>query len=141
MTVELPSVYFNFRSKIHLDHPVLPCRRPPSGRGSRPRRRGGTPTRPEPRTSSRSRSGGNYIKIGLPGKWILRDHFEENRTSKRPFLFLRISFQGRSFFYTIGPWNPPTCEAILPSEFVFVELGALGKQGGPTDFTPVIEVQ
>ena len=29
-------------------------------------------------------------KIGLPGKLILRDYFQENMTSRRPFLFLRI---------------------------------------------------
>ena len=34
-------------------------------------------------------------KIGLPGKLILRDYFQENRTSRRPFLLQRISFPGR----------------------------------------------
>ena len=34
--------------------------------------------------------GGNCIKIGLPGKSILRDYFQENITSRRPFLLLRI---------------------------------------------------
>ena len=29
--------------------------------------------------------GGNYIEIGLPGKLILRDFFQENRTSLRLF--------------------------------------------------------
>ena len=37
----------------------------------------------------------NCIKIGLLGKSILRDYFQENRTSRRPFLLLRISFPGR----------------------------------------------
>ena len=37
-------------------------------------------------SSSLSASGGNCIKIGLPGKSILRDYFHENRTSRRPFL-------------------------------------------------------
>ena len=34
-------------------------------------------------------------KIGLPGKLILGDYFQENMTSRRPFLLLRISFLGR----------------------------------------------
>ena len=34
--------------------------------------------------------GGNCIKIGLPGKSIFRDYFQENITSRRPFLLLRI---------------------------------------------------
>ena len=38
--------------------------------------------------------GGNCMEIGLPGKSILGDYFEENRTSRRPFLLLRISFPG-----------------------------------------------
>ena len=29
-------------------------------------------------------AGGNCIKIGLPGKSILKDYFQENRTSRRP---------------------------------------------------------
>ena len=44
-------------------------------------------------------AGGNCIKIGLPGKLILRDYFQENRTSQRPFLLLRISFPGRPILY------------------------------------------
>ena len=32
----------------------------------------------------------NCIKIGLPGKSILREYFPENRTSRSPFLLLRI---------------------------------------------------
>ena len=34
----------------------------------------------------RGHTGGNGIKIGLPGKLILIDYFQENRTSRRPFL-------------------------------------------------------
>ena len=49
------------------------------------------------------RPGMNYIKIGLPGKLILGDYFEENMTSQRPFLFLRISFQGRPIFIQLPP--------------------------------------
>ena len=44
--------------------------------------------------------GGNCIKIGLPGKLILRDYFQENR---RPFLLLRISFPGRAIFIQFIP--------------------------------------
>ena len=42
-------------------------------------------------------------KIGLPGKWILGDYFQENRTSRRPFLLLRISFLGRPIFIQFVP--------------------------------------
>ena len=37
-------------------------------------------------------------KIGLPGKSILVDYFQENRTFRRSFLLLRISFPGRPIF-------------------------------------------
>ena len=37
-------------------------------------------------------------EIGLPGKLILGDYFQENRTSRRPFLLPRISFSGRPIF-------------------------------------------
>ena len=47
--------------------------------------------------------GGNCIKIGLSGKSILRDYFQENRTSQRPFLLLRISFPGRPIFIQFIP--------------------------------------
>ena len=33
---------------------------------------------------------------------ILRDHFQENRTSRRRFLLLRISFPARHIYYTIA---------------------------------------
>ena len=48
-------------------------------------------------------AGGNCIKIGLPGKSILRDYYQENMTSRRPFLFLRISFPGRPVFIEFIP--------------------------------------
>ena len=57
--------------------------------------------------------GGNCIKIGLPGKLILRDYFQENRTSRRHFLLLRISFPGRPIFIkfipglAVAPQHPP----------------------------------
>ena len=41
---------------------------------------------------------GKCIKIGLPGKSILRDYFQENMTSRRPFLLLIINFPGRLIF-------------------------------------------
>ena len=49
-------------------------------------------------------------KVGLPGKSILWDCFQENMTSQRPFLFLRISFPGRPILYNClqvdldSPW-------------------------------------
>merc|ERR1712037_740228 len=42
-------------------------------------------------------------EIDLPGKSILRDYFQENRTSRRPFLLLRISFPGRPIFIQFVP--------------------------------------
>ena len=42
-------------------------------------------------------------KIGLPGKLILGDYFQENMTSRRPFLLLRISFPGRPIFMQFIP--------------------------------------
>ena len=45
----------------------------------------------------------NCIKIGLPGKPILRDYFQENKTSQRPFLLLRINFPGRPIFLQLPP--------------------------------------
>ena len=47
--------------------------------------------------------GGNCIKISLPGKSILGDYFQENRTSRRHFLLLRISFPGRPIFIQFVP--------------------------------------
>ena len=45
----------------------------------------------------------NCIKLGLPGKSILGYYFQENRTSRRPFLLLRISFPGRPNFIQFIP--------------------------------------
>ena len=43
---------------------------------------------------------GNCIKIGLPGKWILGGYFQENRTSRRPFLLYSESvFREDLFLY------------------------------------------
>ena len=66
------------------------------------------------------RPGGNCIKIGLPEKSILKDYFQENRTSRRPFLLPRISFPGRPVFVPFPPdfigqwaqtdqWNNSNC--------------------------------
>ena len=53
--------------------------------------------------------GGNCIKIGLTGKSILRDCYQENRTSRRPFLLLRISFPGRTTFTQFIPGALDDC--------------------------------
>ena len=47
-------------------------------------------------------------KIGLPGKSILGDYFQENMTFQRPFLFLRIDFPGRPIYIQLPPgtWTP-----------------------------------
>ena len=47
--------------------------------------------------------GGNCLIIGLPGKSILRDYFQEKWTSRRPFLLLRIHFPGRPIFIQFIP--------------------------------------
>ena len=47
--------------------------------------------------------GMNCIKIDLPGKLILRDYLQENRTSQRPFLLLRIDFPGRPIVIQLPP--------------------------------------
>ena len=59
-------------------------------------------------------AGTNCIKIGLPGKLILGDYFQENMTSQRPFLLLRISFPGRLFFIQ---WPP----AIVATKMIAYE--------------------
>ena len=46
-------------------------------------------------------------KIGYPGKSILGDYFQENWTSRRPFLLLRISFPGRPIFIQFVPGTAP----------------------------------
>ena len=46
-------------------------------------------------------------KKGLPGKSILGDYLQENMTSRRPFLLLRISFPGRPIFIQLPPGRPP----------------------------------
>ena len=51
----------------------------------------------------RASAGGNCMKIGLPGKLILGDYFQENMNSPRPFLLLRVSFPGRPIFIQFVP--------------------------------------
>ena len=66
----------------------------------RPRRQ----TLPPFATSQRENDAGDELyKIGLPGKSILGDCFQENMTSRRPFFFLRISFPGRPIFIQFVP--------------------------------------
>ena len=48
-------------------------------------------------------AGMNCLKIVLPGKSILGDYFQENGTSRIPFLLLRISFPGRPIFIQLPP--------------------------------------
>ena len=38
------------------------------------------------------------MKMGLPGKLILGDYFQGNRTSRSPFLLMRICLPGRPIF-------------------------------------------
>ena len=42
-------------------------------------------------------------KIGLPGKSILGEYFQEDRTSQRHFLLQRINFRGRLIFIQLPP--------------------------------------
>ena len=69
----------------------------------RGRREAGVPARLQPQTLLRPHPGTNCIKIALPGKSILGDYFQENMTSRRPFLLLRISFPGRPIFIQLPP--------------------------------------
>ena len=94
--------YLNFRCKIHLDHPVQSVG--DSVRGSSDSM-GNATNGDESSGSSGSAtvavasaedaaaaniSSGKCKKIGLLGKLILEEYFQENMTSQRPFLLLRI---------------------------------------------------
>ena len=65
------------------------------------------------RDPKRAYGGGSrdqLYKIGLPGKSILGEYFQEDRTFRRPFLLLRISFPGRPIFIQLPPAAAvPTC--------------------------------
>ena len=67
-------------------------------------------------------AGGNCIKLGLPGKSILGDYFHENRTSRRPFLLLRISFPGGPINIQIIPGRRGPVEVALYQFCVSAEL-------------------
>ena len=62
----------------------------------------------------------NCAKIGLPGKSIVGDYFQENRTSQRPFLLVRISFPGRPIFIQFIPGGVDA-EPLALSEVARVE--------------------
>ena len=73
---------------------------------------------------------GNCIKIGLPGKLIPRDYFQENRTSRRPFPLLRISFPGRPIFIQLVP-------VVLEEDLVRVaDVGGVGVEFVGGDAVP-----
>ena len=53
-------------------------------------------------------------KNGSSGKSILRDYFQENMISQRPFLLLRISFPEKPIFIQLVPdevWHDVVCAA------------------------------
>ena len=68
-------------------------------------------------------AGTNCIKIGLPGKLILGDYYQENWTSQRPFLLLRIHFPERPLFIQLPPGPPHHAVRQLPAEEGAVERG------------------
>ena len=68
--------------------------------------------------------GGKCITMGLPGKLILRDFFQENETSRRPFLLLGISFPKRPIFIQLPPGM--NCITIsLPGKLILSERKGL----------------
>ena len=74
-------------------------------------------------TAPSSRGAGtNCIKIGLPGKSILRDYFQENMTSRRPFLLLRLNFPGIPIFNQLPPDQTGSAPQS-PRRFVWSERG------------------
>ena len=84
----------------------------------------GWPSRSRPSTpASAPASRDQLYKIGLPGKSILGDYFQENMTSRRPFLLPRISFPGRPILYN------------CPREQMYIEK-SIGT--GPGKNTPTI---
>ena len=75
-----------------------------------------------PSTSRERETRDELYKIGLPGKSILRDYFQENRTSRRPFLLLRISFPGRPIFIQLPPANKSGMRTCIHSGFWSLKL-------------------
>ena len=71
-------------------------------------------------------------KIGLSGKSILGDYFQENRTSQRPFLLLRISFPGKTYFYTIASRCSNTGDLVQCPDGSHIDL-SFGKPGNFLD--------
>ena len=67
-------------------------------------------------------------KISLPGKSILRDYFQENRTSRRPFLLLRISFPEDLFLYNSSQLVDGLEDEEERHEGVEDVLGELGEE-------------
>ena len=77
-------------------------------------------------------SGGNCIKIGLPGKLILGDYFQKNMISRRPFLLLRISFPGIPILIQFVPAAVLVLTALLGDleDVVEEEEGEVGALSG-----------
>ena len=67
-------------------------------------------------------AGGNRIKIGLPRKSILRDYFQENMTSQRHFLLLRIRFPGRPISILFVPDGLVHVHLLARAEPLAVEM-------------------
>ena len=70
-------------------------------------------------------TGGNCITIGLPGKLILGYYFQENWTSRRPFLLLRISFPGRPGRPVFIQFVPDADSGASMSKWIFRFLSAV----------------
>ena len=84
---------------------------------TRPTPNASTATRRSPPCRAKTGPGTNCRKIGLPGKSILGDHFQENQTSRRPFLLLRVSFPRRAIFIQSIPIG--NCiEISLPGKLI-----------------------
>ena len=71
-------------------------RRPEGGRGVRGRLL-------QRRVLRRGVPGTNCIKLGLPGKLILRDYFQGDYDFPKTFSLTEIQFSGKTYFYTIAP--------------------------------------
>ena len=74
---------------------------------------------------TRGWTGTNCIKIGLPGKSILGDYFQENRTSQRPFLF-----PGRPIFIQFDPASSWCRACCRPSSSAW-GTSTLSRSGAP----------